>query len=185
MEVKLLLHGPPRSGRRTNYRHLVETTAGRAPRGFGRSVGLAHMELDLGEIGRHRVRVRSVCLPEDSGPSRVRKVVLRGIDGVVFVADSERSRGLDNIVALEELRSNLIGAGRPLDSLPMVYQWNKRDIRSPLPLSVLERDLNPNGSDSVPAIASSGIGVWRTWRRVVERAIEGVIRPRGEGVAHG
>lgn len=181
MEVKLLLHGPPGAGRRTNLVHLRDTLP-QPPMGPSLRARLTHMDLDLGTVVGRRVRARCVCLPEDESLERLRRAVLQGIDGVVFVADSERERGLDNVAALAELSDALERARRPLPSLPRVFQWNKRDVRSPLPVRVLQRDLNPGGADAIPAIASSGIGVWRTWRRVVERVLEEAARRAEETI---
>lgn len=175
MEVKLLLHGPSGAGRRTNLVHLRDTLP-QPSLGPSLRARLTHMDLDLGTVVGRRVRARCVCLPEDESLLRLRAAVLRGIDGVVFVADSDRERGLDNVAALAQLTDSLEQIHRPLSDLPRVFQWNKRDVRSPLPVKVLQRDLNPGGADAIPAIASSGIGVWRTWRRVVERVLEAAAR---------
>ena len=165
LEVKLLLHGAPNSGRRTNLRHLADTLP-HQPGQHTLHAPLVHRDFDLGTVLGQRVRSRCVCLPDNPALHRLRRAVLQGVDGVVFVADSRRERQAAN-----------------LDALPIVFQWNKRDVRSPLPVQVLEEELNPRGAEAIPAIARSGIGVWRTWRRVVELAIEAAQEPllRAEG----
>ena len=182
LEVKILLHGPANSGRRTNLRHLADTL----PHQLAEHTLLAplvHRDLDLGTVLGKRVRARCVCLPEDSGLTRLRQAVLQGVDGVVFVADSLRERLAANRAALSALTDAMLDTRASLDALPIVFQWNKRDVRSPLPVQVLKGELNTGGADTIPAIARSGIGVWRTWRRVAELALEAALEPvlRAEG----
>ena len=182
LEVKLLLHGAPNSGRRTNLRHLADTLP-HQPGQHTLHAPLVHRDFDLGTVLGQRVRSRCVCLPDNPALHRLRRAVLQGVDGVVFVADSRRERQAANLDALRALTAAMLDTQASLDSLPIVFQWNKRDVRSPLPVQVLEEELNPRGAEAIPAIARSGIGVWRTWRRVVELAIEAAQEPllRAEG----
>ena len=85
----------------------------------------------------------------------------------VFVADSDPRREDANLVSREDLEDVLSRRGRSLAELPHVYQWNKRDLPRTLPISVMERVLNPEGAPSMEAIASKGVGVWETQARIV------------------
>jgi len=169
--VKLLVHGPPGAGRKTNLVHLRDSLPqrGRRPRRRG---PVSYVDLDLGTIAQRKVQARCVCLPTLSASPRLRRAVIAGVDGAVFVADSSADRREQNIAARVELVAALETIGLDFGLLPHVYQWNKRDVRQPLSVRTLTQTLNPEDTESVSAIASSGIGVWRTWRRLIQRVFE-------------
>jgi signal recognition particle receptor subunit beta len=95
-----------------------------------------------------------------------RRLILRGLDGVVFVADSQVARLDADVESLADLRDNLGEYGRSLSALPFVLQYNKRDLRDIAPLSELRSLLNPAGAPDFEAAASSGRGVFETLKAV-------------------
>jgi len=169
--VKLLVHGPPSSGRRTNLVHLRDSLPQRVrpPRHRG---PVSYVDLDLGSIAQRKVLARCVCLPTLAASPRLRHAAVSGVDGALFVADSSADRREQNLAARLELIAALEALGLGLEALPHVYQWNKRDVRQPLSVRALSQSLNPEEAESVSAIASSGIGVWRTWRRLIQSVFE-------------
>ena len=100
-----------------------------------------------------------------------RKLILKGVDGVVFVADSQIERTEANIESLENLRDNLEEQGYNLDKLPYVVQYNKRDLPNASPLSELEEVLNPTKVESFEAIATKGSGVFDTLKAVAKQVL--------------
>ncbi|MEL6349464.1 MAG: GTPase domain-containing protein, partial [Myxococcota bacterium] len=92
-------------------------------------------------------------------------------DGIVFVADSDPGREFANQYSLLTLQENLKRQGKRLADLPLVFQWNKRDVANPIPVSALQSSLNPTGAPSIEAIASRGVGVWQTKRLILQQTL--------------
>ncbi|MCB9792051.1 MAG: gliding-motility protein MglA [Alphaproteobacteria bacterium] len=164
LTFKIVFHGPGLSGKTTNIRRLRE---GLPPERRGELVELAteqertlffdYFPARLGEVGGYRLRVHFFTVPGQSFYARTRAAVLQGADGVIFVADSSPGREAANHLALEDLKRQLRAQGRA--QVPIVFQWNKRDLPDALPVHTLERALNPNGRPSCSAMALSGEGV--------------------------
>jgi signal recognition particle receptor subunit beta len=97
-----------------------------------------------------------------------RKLILKGVDGVVFVADSQEERMDANIESLDNLRINLAEQGYDLDKLPYVVQYNKRDLPTAVPLDELRRELNPTNVPEFEACATTGEGVFETLKAIAK-----------------
>jgi signal recognition particle receptor subunit beta len=97
-----------------------------------------------------------------------RKLILKGVDGVVFVADSQIERMEANLESMDNLRINLKEQGYDLDKVPFVIQYNKRDLPNAAPLDELRRALNPMGVPDFEASASNGTGVFETLKHVAK-----------------
>ena len=115
-----------------------------------------------------------------------RKLFLRGADGLVFVADSQRSQEAVNRESLDSLRTELLELNKPVESLPHALQFNKRDLATAMPLEEMRRALNTTGTPEFEAIAREGIGVFETLKAVVSKIIgefkrELIDRSRGKG----
>ena len=95
-----------------------------------------------------------------------RKLILRGVDGIVFVADSDENRIDANIECLYNLHENLAEHNLKLEDLPFVMQWNKRDLPNALPVPELEEELNPDHHSAIEAVAVNGSGVFETLKHV-------------------
>jgi signal recognition particle receptor subunit beta len=100
-----------------------------------------------------------------------RKLILKGVDGVVFVADSQIERMEANVESLENLRVNLGEQGYDLDRLPYVIQYNKRDLPNAAPLDEIRRLLNPRGLPDFEACATKGTGVFETLKAVARSVL--------------
>ena len=100
-----------------------------------------------------------------------RKLILKGVDGVVFVADSQMERMEANIESLEDLQKNLQEQGYNLDKISFAIQYNKRDLPSAVPVEQLNQALNARGVPAIEAVASKGIGVFETLKGIARQVI--------------
>jgi len=125
------------------------------------------LPLDVGVIGGFKTRVQLYTVPGQVFYNTTRKLVLKGVDGIVFVADSQRAMKEANIESFQNLRSNLAEIGVKLDELPLVLQFNKRDLANILTLDELDETLNPARSyETYEACAVLGQGVFETLKAI-------------------
>lgn len=113
-----------------------------------------------------------------------RRSLLAAADGILFIADSQRGREHDNILALEQMRNCLFDLNLPLDTLPLVLAWNKRDLTDALSVGELEAGLNINQAPSFATMAQVGQGIFESFRALASRALDGVLKRKPE-VLHG
>jgi tRNA A-37 threonylcarbamoyl transferase component Bud32/signal recognition particle receptor subunit beta len=138
-----------------------------------RTLFFDYMPLDLGMIQGLRVRLAIYTVPGQALYAATRRTVLQGVDGVVFVADSEPERIDESVSALAELERILPQVrGRELRELPLVFQWNKRDLGVVLSEDQLAARLNPWGRPSVAATAKEGKGVLETLRLISQATLK-------------
>jgi signal recognition particle receptor subunit beta len=130
------------------------------------------LPLALGQIRGFKTRFHLYTVPGQVFYDASRKLILKGVDGVVFVADSQIERMEANVESLDNLRINLADQGYDLDKLPCVVQYNKRDLPNAAPLAEMKRLLNPNGVPDFEACATVGKGVFETLKAVAR----GVLR---------
>ncbi|MCB9795212.1 MAG: GTPase domain-containing protein [Alphaproteobacteria bacterium] len=162
--LKIVYTGPGLSGKTTNLQWIHDALPASAK---GHMVQLStenertlffdYCPLQLGRIGGYQLRVHMFTVPGQSFYKETRRAVLQGADGVVFVADSSKRRESANQQALEDLRRHLDANG--LSDIPVIFQWNKRDVADALPVRVLEASLNPGGAPSSEACSLTGEGV--------------------------
>src|SRR5205814_1401047 len=127
-----------------------------------------------GVIGGMKVRLQLYTVPGQVFYNATRKLVLKGVDGVVFVADSQKIALDANLESLSNLRANFVELGIAADQVPVVFQYNKRDIRNILPVEDLQAALNPTGSRHFEAAALHGVGVFETLKAISKLAITSV-----------
>jgi signal recognition particle receptor subunit beta len=130
------------------------------------------LPINRGSIGDFRVRFLLYTVPGQVYYNATRKLVLKGADAIVFVADSQRSQLAANMDSLRNLRTNLLEYGMCLDDLPFVISYNKRDMPDAMPMEELERELNPYGVPSFPSVAVSGEGVFEAFEKVGEMLMQ-------------
>lgn len=176
---KLVYYGPGLCGKTTNlvvmHRHLSPDMKGELltlATETERTIFFDMMPLELGEIEGFKMRFSLYTVPGQPQYVNSRKVILNGVDGVIFVADSSPDRWLANVESLHDLRSNLAEYDLSLETLPWVIQYNKRDVPGALPVSALEAELNPFKVPSFEAIASEGEGVSETLQAVCQLVME-------------
>jgi len=174
MAAKIVYYGPGLCGKTTNLHHIYGRTA---PGSRGEMVSLETetdrtlffdlLPLDVGVIGGFKTRVQLYTVPGQVFYNTTRKLVLKGVDGIVFVADSQRAMKEANIESLQNLRSNLAEIGVKLEDLPLVLQYNKRDLANILALEELEETLNSSRAyESYEACAVLGQGVFETLKAI-------------------
>src|SRR5216110_3321498 len=166
INCKIVYYGPGLCGKTTNLQYIYANTNQQAK---GKMISLAtetertlffdFLPLSLGEIRGFKTRFHLYTVPGQVFYDASRKLILKGVDGVVFVADSQIERMEANIESLDNLRVNLQEQGYNLDKLPYVIQYNKRDLPTAAPVEELRQLLNPTGVPEYNAVASTGEGV--------------------------
>ena len=169
ISCKLVFYGPGLGGKTTNLRYIYEKVA---PGSKGQLISLAteldrtlffdFMPLDLGSIHGYKTKFHLYTVPGQVFYNASRKLVLRGVDGIVFVADSQTERFNDTLESFKNLGENLAEMKLTLESLPLVLQYNKRDLPNSVTLDELNTKLNPQGFPYFEAVANQGIGVLDT-----------------------
>jgi hypothetical protein len=139
------------------------------------------LPLDLGTISGFRTRIQLYTVPGQVYYNATRKLVLRGADGVVFVADSQRERYDDNIESLRNLHENLLVEDIAVRDFPMVLQYNKRDLPDVLPVDELDDVLNFRALPAFPAAAVDGKGVFDTLKGISQLVLQSLSRRFREG----
>lgn len=179
VQCKLVYYGPGMSGKTTNLEQ-IHTLAPETMRGDmttiatdeDRTLFFDFMPLDLGSMGGLRTKFQMYTVPGQVYYNSVRKLVLEGVDGVVFVADSAPDRMEDNIESLKDLDENLKEHGHDLETLPWVMQYNKRDLPDAIPVEDLRVRLNTKRVPDFEAVAVKGTGVMKTLKALSEKVIE-------------
>jgi signal recognition particle receptor subunit beta len=181
MTAKIVYYGPGLCGKTTNLQAIHLRTA---PQSRGEMVSLETetdrtlffdlLPLEVGVIGGMKVRLQLYTVPGQVFYNATRKLVLKGVDGVVFVADSQTAALDANMESLGNLKTNLTELGIGPDQVPIVFQYNKRDIRNILPVDALQKELNPEGARHFEAAALHGIGVFETLKEISKVAISAV-----------
>jgi hypothetical protein len=132
------------------------------------------MPLDLGTIQGYRTKFHLYTVPGQVFYNASRKLVLRGVDGIVFVADSQRERFEDSLASFQNMKENLAEMSLSLESIPLVLQYNKRDLPNIVSLDELKIQLNSGGFPEFEAVASQGVGVFETLKAVAKKVLGNV-----------
>jgi len=177
--LKIVFYGPGLGGKTTTLQHVHASTK---PENRGELVSLAtdtdrtlyfdYLPVKLLQVGDVTVKLQLYTVPGQVYYAATRKLVLNGVDGVVFVADTQAARLDANLESLDDLNANLADQGRKLSNLPHVFQWNKRDLADLVPLDELDRRLNLFAAPSVPTVATKGDGVFDVLERITRLVIE-------------
>jgi mutual gliding-motility protein MglA len=173
INCKIVYYGPGLCGKTTNLQYIYKRTN---PEAKGKMISLAtetertlffdFLPLSLGEIRGFKTRFHLYTVPGQVFYDASRKLILKGVDGVIFVADSQLERLEANQESLDNLRTNLADHGYSLEKMPYVIQYNKRDLPNALPLEELRQLLNPFGVLDYEASARTGQGVFETLKAV-------------------
>src|SRR5450631_220101 len=175
INCKLVYYGPGLGGKTTNLQFIYARTS---PEAKGKMISLAtetdrtlffdFLPLDLGTVRGFKTRFHLYTVPGQVFYDASRKLILKGVDGVVFVADSQEERIDANIESLDNLRYNLKEQGYDLDKLPYVVQYNKRDLPYVMSVEEMRRELNPTNVPDFEACAMTGEGVFETLKAVAK-----------------
>jgi mutual gliding-motility protein MglA len=174
MAAKIVYYGPGLCGKTTNLHHIYAKTS---PQSRGEMVSLETetdrtlffdlLPIDVGVIGGFKTRLQLYTVPGQVFYNTTRKLVLKGVDGIVFVADSQRAMLDANVESLKNLRENLAEIGTNLDEIPLVLQLNKRDLPNiasvDMMLDALDRERK---AEHVESVASAGTGVFETLKMI-------------------
>ncbi|MBW6511299.1 MAG: gliding-motility protein MglA [Desulfuromonadaceae bacterium] len=175
INCKIVYYGPGLCGKTTNLQHIYQMTD---PDAKGKMISLAtetertlffdFLPLALGEIRGFKTRFHLYTVPGQVFYDASRKLILKGVDGVVFVADAQEERLDANIESMENLKVNLEEQGYQLENLPFVIQYNKYDLPNVTPIEELRELLNPNGVPEFKGCAVTGEGVFETLKEVAK-----------------
>lgn len=183
INAKIVYYGPGLCGKTTNI-HLIYHRI--APGQRGKLISLAtetdrtlffdFLPVELGSIKNYRVRFHLYTVPGQVFYNATRKLVLKGADGVIFVADSQRAMIDANIESITNLRDNVAEQGVNLDDFPMVIQYNKRDLPDIMTVDELNDALNPRAVPFFEAVAKTGEGVLRTFTAIAKLVLQDMQR---------
>jgi signal recognition particle receptor subunit beta len=178
INCKIVFYGPGLCGKTTNLQWIYKKTN---PDSKGKMISLAtetertlffdFLPLALGEIRGFKTRFHLYTVPGQVFYDASRKLILKGVDGVVFVADSQVERMEANIESIENLRINLTEQGYDLDKVPFIVQYNKRDLPNVVPLEEMKKALNPRRVPDFEAVATDGTGVFDTLKAIAKLVI--------------
>jgi signal recognition particle receptor subunit beta len=169
INCKIVYYGPGLCGKTTNLQHIYS----RVPQETrGKMISLAtemdrtlffdFLPLELGQIRGFRTRFHLYTVPGQVYYNASRKLILKGVDGIVFVADSQIDRFEANIESYMNMLDNLTDHDLTIEKIPFVMQYNKRDLPRVVPVDDLERELNPRKAPYFEAVALRGTGVFDT-----------------------
>ena len=173
INCKIVYYGPGLCGKTTNLQYIYERTN---PDAKGKMISLAtetertlffdFLPLSLGEIRGFKTRFHLYTVPGQVFYDASRKLILKGVDGVIFVADSQMERLEANQESVENLRTNLAEQGYSLEKIPYVIQYNKRDLPNVVSVEELRPLINPMNVPDYEANARAGVGVFDTLKAV-------------------
>jgi GTPase SAR1 family protein len=181
--IKIVYYGPGLSGKTTNLQYLHSKFD---PSKRGKLLSLAteadrtlffdFLPVEIGKISDFSIRFQLYTVPGQVRYNATRKLVLKGADAVIFVADSQREMKEQNIESLINMRENLISNNINPDEIPVFYQFNKRDLSNVLSIEELNRDLNPDGKfEYLDAVAINGIGIEESFQRITKIVIKNIL----------
>ncbi len=179
MTVKVVYYGPGLCGKTTNLQYIYQKTS---PETRGEMVSLETeadrtlffdlLPLEVGTIGEYKTKIQLYTVPGQVFYNTTRKLVLKGVDGIVFVADSQRAMADANVESFNNLRENLKELGLRLEDIPLVFQYNKRDLPNLMSVEELNQLLNKNGYPYIEAIATQGKGVFETLKEISKNTLK-------------
>lgn len=179
ISFKIVYYGPAMSGKTTNLRHIYSFIPEKVKGEFTsiateteRTLFFDFLPLELGSIKGFTIRLSLYTVPGQYIYRLTRKSVLRATDGIIFVADSQREKLEENIYSFKDMVENLIDFGESIESIPMIFQYNKRDLCDILSINELQQALNPEGKYGYfLASASIGYGVMDSLKAITKLVI--------------
>ena len=188
INCKIVYYGPGLCGKTTNLQYIYNKTN---PDAKGKMISLAtetertlffdFLPLDLGRIGEFKIRFHLYTVPGQVFYDASRKLILRGADGVVYVADSQPSRMEANVESFENLETNMEAHGMSLATTPHVIQYNKRDMPEVASVEELRAAVNRFGAPEFEAAAKSGVGVFDTLKGLAKPVLQKLAKENPPG----
>lgn len=178
INCKIVYYGPGLGGKTTNLQYVYDKTA---PSAKGKMISLAtetdrtlffdFLPLELGSVRGFKTRFHLYTVPGQVFYDASRKLILKGVDGIIFVADSQTERMDANIESVNNLEQNLKLQGYDLMKIPYTLQLNKRDLPNIVSVDDMKRELLRKGEPVLEAVASTGIGVFDTLKAVAKQVL--------------
>jgi mutual gliding-motility protein MglA len=178
INCKIVYYGAGLGGKTTNLQFIYQKTAEQQK---GKMISLAtetdrtlffdFLPLDLGTVRGFKTRIHLYTVPGQVFYDASRKLILRGVDGIVFVADSQQERMDANVEALDNLTANLQEHGYDFLKIPYVLQLNKRDLPNALPVEKLSSDLRKKSEPVIESVAFQGVGVFETLKEIARQVL--------------
>ena len=178
INCKIVYYGAGLGGKTTNLQVIYQKTAEQQK---GKMISLAtetertlffdFLPLDLGSVRGFKTRIHLYTVPGQVFYDASRKLILRGVDGIVFVADSQEQRMDANVEAFDNLMSNLKEHGYDFNKIPYVLQLNKRDLPNILSPEALNKELRKKNEAVVEAVAFQGVGVFETLKEIARQVL--------------
>ncbi|MGC2209765.1 MAG: ADP-ribosylation factor-like protein [Candidatus Korobacteraceae bacterium] len=178
INCKIVYYGPGLGGKTTNLQQIFDKTGEQQK---GKMISLAtetdrtlffdFLPLDLGTIRGFKTRFHLYTVPGQVFYDASRKLILRGVDGVVFVADSQAERADANVEALDNLVDNLVEHGYDFATIPYVLQFNKRDLPNVLSLDEMKKQLCRRQEHTFESVAFQGKGVFETLKEIARQVL--------------
>jgi signal recognition particle receptor subunit beta len=178
INCKIVYYGPGLCGKTTNIQFIYDKTGNTAK---GKLISLAtesertlffdFLPIELGTIRGFRTRFHLYTVPGQVFYDASRKLILKGVDGIVFVADSQEARMDANVESIRNLKENLKEHGGSIDTIPYVLQINKRDLPTAVPVREMEQALRIKNEPVFEAVASRGTGVFETLKSAVKAVL--------------
>jgi signal transduction histidine kinase/signal recognition particle receptor subunit beta len=181
VKLKIVYYGPALGGKTTCLQHIHRVTDPQRrtklyalATAADRTLFFDLLAIDLGRVRGYRLTLQLYTVPGQVQYNATRRAVLAGADGVVFVADSQRTQGAANRESLANLAENLKANGLDPRSIPTVLLYNKRDLPAAAPRQELEQELNPGGLPAFESVATTGQGVMEAFAAVTEATVRSV-----------
>ena len=178
INCKIVYYGPGLCGKTTNLQYIYDKTN---PQAKGKLISLAtetdrtlffdFLPLELGNVRGFRTRFHLYTVPGQVFYDASRRLILKGVDGVIFVADSQEARMDANIESVDNLKENLRARGYDLTNIPYVLQLNKRDLPGVVSVENMVKELQVKGEPIFEACAVSGVGVFETLKAVARQVL--------------
>lgn len=178
INCKIVYYGAALSGKSTTLRSIygqvqkdVKGEMISLSQADDRTLYFDFVPLNLGKIGGYTIRLHLYTVPGEVGYKQARTLISKGIDGVVFLADSQLARMEANLKSLASLKEIMKGEGGEWGKFPCVFQYNKRDLPSAVPVEELKHCINPEGFEGFETVATKGLGVFEAFRAITKLVI--------------
>ena len=178
IHCKVVYYGPSLGGKTTNVQWVFQKTTTDPKSKLmtlnienERTIFFDFLPLSLGEIRGFKTRFHLYSVPGQMVYDASRKLILKGLDGVVFVADSQTERMEENLQSLKNLKTNLEQQGCDIHQIPLVFQYNKRDLPNVMLINELRSELNKYNAPDFEASAVQGVGVFESLKTLSKKII--------------
>lgn len=179
VNLKVVYYGPAFCGKSTSLRHIYQNVKEKErgelvslSNGKDKTLYFDFLPLDLGKVKKYQVRLHLYTMPGDVPYRAARKIISKGVDGVIFLADSALARLEDNLHSMMELKELIEEDGGDFENLPMVIQYNKRDLPNAVAVDELKRLLNPRKLPDFETVATQGKGVFEALKAISTRVLK-------------